>query len=87
MKRLVLAAIIIVLTGCGVTRTHVDLADGTSCQSNTYTVGKDISGGKFNGCGATWGVDSSDPNAQMAQGMIQMMNFLVPLAIKGMTVP
>ena len=75
------------LIGCGVTRSHVSTPDGTECASTTFTLGKDVSGGTFDGCGAKWGVISSDPNAQMAQGMVQMMNFMVPLAIKGMTTP
>lgn len=85
--RTLIVLIVIIISGCGITRSHVNLPDGTECQSTTYTLGKDISGGRFNGCGATWGVESSDPNAQLVQGVMQMMNFMVPLAAKGMALP
>ena len=87
MKWMTLFLTVSLMVGCGVTRTHVTSLDGTECASSTYTLGKDVSGGTFDGCGAKWGVVSSDPNAQMTQGMMQMMNFMVPLAVKGMMVP
>lgn len=81
-----IAALLIVLfllAGCGVTRTNVTLADGSICSSSTYTAMKDVAGGKFNGCGANWGVESSNPNEALANSTMQLLNTLLPLAIKG----
>lgn len=90
MKAIIFGLCLIIaslLSGCGVTRTHVTLADGTACQATTYTLGKDISGGQFTGCGAQWGVANSDPDAQLAGGLLQFLTALLPLAAKGLGAP
>ena len=83
MRTVILLLLIplLMLSGCGVTRTHVSLPDGSACSSHTYTVWKDVKDGQFSGCGAQWGVASSDPSAQMAS-MLGTINLLLPYALR-----
>ena len=78
-----LGACTFLLNGCGVTRTKVVALDGTVCSSTTYTIGKDVTGASFTGCGALWSVNSSDPNTQI----LQALNLMLPYALKATMVP
>lgn len=81
--RMLLIASLLLISGCGVTRTVVTQPDGATCSSATYTLGKDISGGQFKGCNAEFGVQSSDPS----QNMMNTINLLLPYALKAAMAP
>jgi len=86
MRIIILLLAIVLMSGCGVTRSTITTvgADGSqsTCTAITLTAGKDVSGAKMDcAAGSGWSVDNSDPNAEM----MRTLSAMLPVILKAAT--